>query len=1114
MTVFAHLDVVTDRSFTGSTATAEGLVAQCKALGMDAVGVADCNLFGSLAIQDASTAADIRAPVGVRLPLATPWGDGEVKAYPMTAQGRVELCRVLEHPLGVKLSELAERGRDWIVLSGGFESSFLTQALGRGAEQEANAWLHGVQEAAPGRLLVEVQRVGTANEKTVNRSLVQLADSAGLPLVATNPVRYLQASDHAGHLLSVAVRRKAPAGEVAHQLLGKGSEHHWLKPPEEMARVFADLPEALSNTVSVVKACNAPFPLSAPMLPTEVGSDDPVEALKIKVAQGLAARLGGNEVSSKYRERAIHELRVIIGKGFAPYFLIVLDFIEHAKRQGIAVGPGRGSGAGSLVAYALGITDVDPLEHGLIFERFLNPEREALPDFDIDFDPERRHEVIAYVRDKYGADHVASLATVTSAREKTAIKDVARAMGVSHATAHRLAQASDDHEVLSRVVERDREARRLVHHASAIAGTARQAGTHPAGVVIAPFPVSNVAPVRSDGGVPTMQITGDDAERAGLVKFDFLGLRTLRILQVAKAMLKDVAGIDFNEVFNLEDPAIYELIATGNTRTVFQLEESGMQNLLRQYRPDRFSDVCAAVAMYRPGPLQSGMVEDAIKRKRKQAATSYPHSSLEEILKDTQGIFLYQEQVMDAARLLAGYSAGEADSLRKAMGKKKPEIMRQERIRFMDGAKDIGILDEGEAAGIFDLMAHFSGYGFNKSHSVAYAKLSCETAFLKAKYPHIHFAAVLSCSADRNDRLMGALVEAKRSGVTILGPDVNVSNAGFEPTRDGKVSFGLGAVRNVGKVALASVLDERSQNGPYSSLDDLISRTNINRRVARSLNDAGALRGFGEQGGVARALESRNGGDFFDENARPWTAKERRRAQLGTLGIYLDHHPMDLYKAFAKVLEPDAIGEIGRLDRRVQSTFVGAISSVDKRRGNGPVALRLTLDDGTGAISVEVPENVAEAHESSLAVDQCVRMEVTVRPDPRNDGLPLARASTISDLAQLRMERTMGISVNPPGDRLNAVRTFLEDGGAEEGPTPLTMGEETWHVLPTQDFCENIADLAGGEANVSFNHGETADEVGPVRGDEPSVTATVAQIKKAQDRLKASEQRLREAFQP
>ncbi len=1108
MAGFAHLDVETDRGFGGSTATAERLAEQCRALGMASVGVADRNLLGALAVQDAAKAAGLRAPVGARLALATPWGDGEVKAYPTTPEGRVALCRTLEAPLGLRLSDLAERGRDWVLLSGAGPGAFLPQALGRGAEAEARAWLDGVGQAAPGRLLVEVQRVGVPGERAANRALVRLADAAGLPLVATNPVRYLRDRDHAGHILSVAVRRKAPAAEVAQQLLARGSQHHWLKPPEEMARIFADLPEAVANTLAVVGACRAPFPLSAPRLPTDVGGADPVAALKERVGQGLAARLGA--VPANYRERAVHELRVIVGKGFAPYFLIVLDFVEHARREGIAVGPGRGSGAGSLVAWALGITDVDPLEHGLIFERFLNPEREALPDFDIDFDPERRHEVIAYVRERYGADRVASLATVATARTKTAIKDVARALGVPHATAHRLAQASDDEEALARVVERDREARLLIERAASLAGTARQAGTHPAGVVIAPFPVSEVAPVRSDGGLPTLQITGDDAERAGLVKFDFLGLRTLRILQVAKAMLGQVAGVDFDEAFDLEDPAIYELLASGATRTVFQLEEAGMQNLLRQYRPERFADLCAAVAMYRPGPLQSGMVEDAIKRKRGQAATAYPHPALEGVLRDTQGIFLYQEQVMDAARLLAGYSAGEADSLRKAMGKKRPEIMAEERQRFMAGARAAGVLGEADAAAVFDLMANFAGYGFNKSHSVAYAKLSCETAFLKARHPHIHFAAVLSCSAGRNDRLMPALAEARRCGVAILAPDVNASKAGFEPTRDGRIAFGLGAVRNVGKVALGKLLDERAANGPYASLEDLMARTGINRRVAASLNEAGALRGFGEQGAVARAIEG--GGGFFDGEARPWTAKERRRAQLGALGVYLDHHPMDLYRSFAKHLRPDAIGAVGRPEGRRQATFIGAVSSVERSRGNGPVACRITLDDGTGAISVEVPDSVAEGCEAALAVDQCVRAEVTVRPDPRNDGLPVARASALAGLAQLRLERTAAIRVDPPAERAAAVRAFLE--GAERGPTPLSMGGETWHVLPTQDFCEAIAEAAGGEARVAFSHGEPAD--GPPAGGPAaaSAAATVDQVRQARERLEASERRLREAFEP
>jgi DNA polymerase-3 subunit alpha len=691
--------------------------------------------------------------------------------------------------------------------------------------------------------------------------------------VATNDVRFLKPDDFESHEARVCIHDGALLADSGR--VRRYTKQQYLRTPQEMAALFSDVPEALANTLEVARRCSLVLKLGQARLPPYPvpGGITTEDFLREEAARGLERRLANIGVTvaaeaDTYSQRLRVELDVICQMGFAGYFLIVADFIRWARENGVPVGPGRGSGAGSLVAYSIGITDLDPLKYDLLFERFLNPERVSMPDFDVDFCMDGRDRVIEYVAEKYGRERVSQIITYGTMAAKAVVRDVGRVLGMSYGFVDRIAKlipfelgitlddALEKEPELKRLYESEEEIKNLIDLARSLEGLTRNAGMHAGGVVIAPSVLTDFAPLYCDenGASVVTQFDKDDVEAAGLVKFDFLGLRTLTIIDRAMAIINRVRGergeppLDVNKI-PMDDAKSYGLLKACRTTAVFQLESRGMKDLIRRLQPDCFEDIVALVALFRPGPLQSGMVDDFINRKHGKidGPIDYLHPSLEPVLKPTYGVILYQEQVMQIAQVLAGYTLGGADLLRRAMGKKKPEEMAKQRSIFVTGSVQRGVKEE-VAAHIFDLMEKFAGYGFNKSHSAAYALLSYQTAYLKAHYPAAFMAAVLSADMDHTDKVVTLIQECADIGLQVKPPDVNTSRYEFAVGGDRTIRYGLGAVRGVGQGAVDALISEREANGPFASLEDLCRRLDLqktNRRVLEALLRSGSLDSLG-----------------------------------------------------------------------------------------------------------------------------------------------------------------------------------------------------------------------------------------------------------------------------
>ncbi len=768
-----------------------------------------------------------------------------------------------------------------IVLSGAADGD-IGQALARGRDDEALRCLARWQDLCGDRFYLEVQRTGRAGEEAYAEAVLELGQERGVAALATNDVRFLTRAEFDAHEARVCIHDGALLADPSR--VRRYSEEQYLKSPSEMAELFNDAPELLDNTVEVAKRCSLEISLGSSMLPAyPVPAGSSIEDfLRTEAHQGLRARLSAVSLAAAaprtaaespaadeprraaYQARLDLELGVICSMGFAGYFLIVADFIRWARDNGVPVGPGRGSGAGSLVAYVLGITDLDPIEHDLLFERFLNPERVSMPDFDVDFCMEGRDRVIEYVANKYGRDRVSQIITYGTLAAKAVVRDVGRVLGHNYGYVDKIAKlipfeigitldkALEQEEELRRLYEGDSDVRELIDLARTLEGLARNAGTHAGGVVIAPSVLTDFTPLYCEEGstTPVTQFDKDDVEAAGLVKFDFLGLRTLTIIDWAVRDINQSRALAHEEplvmsALPMDDAATYQLLKSCKTTAVFQLESRGMKDLIRRLQPDRFGDIVALVALFRPGPLQSGMVEDFIARKHDTtgATIDYLHPDLKPVLAATYGVILYQEQVMQIAQILAGYTLGGADLLRRAMGKKKAEEMAKQRSVFVSGAVARGVR-EAQATHIFDLMEKFAGYGFNKSHSAAYALLSYQTAWLKAHYPAAFMAAVLSSDMDKTDKVVTLIDECASMELTVQPPDVNESVYAFHVSGPMSIRFGLGAIKGVGASAVDAIIEERTAHGPFESLPDLCRRIDlqrVNRRVFDALIRSGSL---------------------------------------------------------------------------------------------------------------------------------------------------------------------------------------------------------------------------------------------------------------------------------
>ncbi|MFU8797177.1 MAG: DNA polymerase III subunit alpha [Gammaproteobacteria bacterium] len=858
----------------------------------------------------------------------------------------------------------------------------------------------------PDKYYLEVQRTGRSQEEEFLHSALELAHQLNLPVVATNDIRFLKPDDFDAHEARVCIHDGYVLDDSRRPR--RYSNQQYLRTPEEMEVLFADLPGALENSVEIAQRCNVQLELGKSYLPQfETPNGLSTEAyLRESAHRGLQERFP--KIPAGYSERLDLEIGVINSMGFASYFLIVADFIQWARDQGIPVGPGRGSGAGSLAAYSLKITDVDPIHHVLLFERFLNPERVSMPDFDIDFCMEGRDRVIEYVAERYGRDSVSQIITYGSMAAKAVVRDVGRVLGHPYGFVDKLAKlipfdvgmtlekAMEQEEQLRQRYKSEEEVQLLLDLAKKLEGTTRNAGKHAGGIVIAPSVLTDFTALYCEPGSQQIvtQFDKDDVESIGLVKFDFLGLRTLTIIDWALRAIGKKIDIP------MDDPATFEFLRTKSTTAIFQLESRGMKDLVNRLQIDNFEDIVALLALFRPGPLQSGMVDDFINRKHQRSAVEYPHPDLEEILKPTYGIILYQEQVMQIAQILAGYTLGAADLLRRAMGKKKFEEMAKQREMFTNGAKSRGV-DIKIATHIFDLMEKFAGYGFNKSHSVAYALLTYQTAWLKTHYPAEFMAAVLSSDMDHTDRVVALYDECRQMERVVLPPSVNNSNYRFTVNQQGQIHYGLGAIKGVGEPAALNIISMR----PFRDFFDFCTRTNLNKRALEALIRSGALDDLGAHRASLMAslpatgqkTEDHGQTDLFGHEevspfiaAPEWTEEQRLRGEKETLGHYLSGHPLQRY-------EPEftrwGITRIADLNTTKNQTviiagLVVAIRALFNKRGKRMAFM--TLDDRSGRIELAVFSDIYEVHRANLIKDQRVVIEGEVSVDEYTGGYRLS----------------------------------------------------------------------------------------------------------------------------
>ena len=961
----------------------------------------------------------------------------------------------------------------------------------------------------PRNFFLEMQYQGIDEQRTVNTGLHPIARDLGLPLVCTNDVHYLKQGDHRPHDVLLCIGTGKNVNDE-HRLRYHGDQFY-LKNGDEMRAVFGDWPTALSNTMAIAERCDVDLATDANHLPnfdvpepftlekyfehvTREGFEDRLSTLRVlsdcgKLKHSLA----------EYESRLANEIEIITKMRYPGYFLIVWDFIRYARERGIPVGPGRGSAAGSLVAYSLRITDIDPMQFDLIFERFLNPERVSLPDIDIDFCERRRGEVIEYVTQKYGRDNVAQIITFGTMKARAVIRDVGRTMGMSYAAVDRVAKqippaldmtlqkALAENTQLKKMERQDPQVAELIEVAQRLEGITRHASVHAAGVVIAPKPVTEFAPIyKSQKDEITTQWAMKEVERIGLLKMDFLGLSTLTLLNDAVERIKESTGESVSlEQLPMDDPDTYQLFCEGQTLGIFQFESSGMRDTLRKAKPERFDDLISLNALYRPGPLRGGVIDDFIARKHGKVEIEYELPALEPILKDTYGVIAFQEQVMRIASDLAGFTMGDADVLRKAMGKKNAVVMKAQREQFVTGAAERKVTEK-QANRIFDFIEFFAGYGFNKSHSTAYALLAYQTAFLKANYPQHFMASLLTIEAQNTDKLSLYLGECREMGIPILAPDVNKSAAGFEVTADG-VRFGLTAVKNVGEGAIASILACRKDRGSLDSLFMICEDVDLrlaNKRVFESLIKAGAFdsslalgKGSRKTGrraqllaSVDRALEhgnriqrdrERGQAQLFDTSTdntgpdasgrlpevAPWSESEQLNYEKEALGLYLSGHPIDRYRD--QLAAAGAIA-LNALSNSESDILVGGIVSGYRHitTKQGAAMAVVTLEDGVGSLEVVVFPRTYERCASALAPDRLVLISGKLDRDEETARLMADNVRPIESLAE-SIGRTMAIHLTSEQLDRKTLGALADLFRVHRGPSLIRFDLElTGHTPP------------------------------------------------------------------
>ena len=1126
---FVHLVVHTEYSLVDSVVRIPALVEAVRAHRMPAVAVTEAaNFFSLIKFYREAERSGIKPILGADVRVVPERGEGHrLVLLCRHAEGYRQLSRLLSRAYlegegTIPIRWLDEVETEGLLAISSFREGAVGHALARGepglARQLADQWLARFGD----RYYLGLERLGREGEEALLDDTVRLAAERAMPVVATNDVRFLTSGEFEAHEARVCIQEGWILGDPDRPR--RYTEEQYLRSAQEMRDRFADVPEAIENTVEIARRCSVEIELGKDLPPEyPVESGESAEGRFAQSARaGLVRRLGEGADAPEYRERLEYEIEMVSALGFSGYYLIVADFVAWARENGVPVGPGRGSGAGSLAAWALGITDIDPIAYDLLFERFLNPERISMPDFDIDFCMEGRDRVIEYVIERYGSSRVSQIITFGTMAAKAVVRDAGRVLGLPFPFVDMIAKlvpfdlgitldrALAEEAALREHYDRNEDVRSLIDLARSLEGLVRNAGRHAGGVVIAPGPLTDYTPLYRDpdGGSPVTQLDKDDVEAVGLVKFDFLGLKTLTVIDRAAAMV-DAARpgeppLDMGTV-PTDDPETYELIRSGATTGVFQLESRGMRELVRGLKPSRFEDIVALVALFRPGPLKSGMVDDFIERKEGRAEVAYLHPEVEPILRSTHGVILYQEQVMQIARELAGYSLGGADVLRKAMGKKLPEEMARERAAFVSGATRHGVPPH-VANSLFDLMEHFAEYGFNRAHSVSYAVVAYQTAWLKRHHPAAFMAAALSAEMDNTDRVVLLVDDCRNLGIAVRPPDVNASAWAFVADGPERIRFGLGAIRGVGRSAAESVVEARDASGPFTDLFDFCRRVDprrTNRRVLEALLHAGALDGLGPgrramaevlgramQSAEREARDSEFGQtDLFGGSAPAvddypevpeFEMADRLAGERQTLGLYLSGHPVEPHEAELRQFTSGPLAALLPRREKVQvaAGLVLSIRPTNTRRGRMAFAV---IEDRSARLELVVysdlfsADRTLPAERRRLVKDRIVVAEGTVE---ESNGERSMRVNALYGLDEARARFSRCLAIDVRGSGHEGVGEALQAVLApwRNGPTPVRIGYRcpvaradidlgpSWRIHPSGELLSLLRQVPGAEA--------------------------------------------------
>ena len=1098
MSNFVHFHLHSEYSVSDSLIRIPKLIAQSKELNMPAVALTDINnLFALVKFYRAATAAKIKPIIGAEI----------------TLEKNVSLLLLCQEQTGFinlskLLSEFYLEKNSFAKLKDLNEGLIAIICVQTDSKKTQELW-NDLHKVFANRLYLEICRVNKTDENKYIQEIVEFAGENNAPLIATNDVRFLVPEDYEAHTARVCIQQGITLTQADREQYKK---EQYLKSAAQMQELFFDIPEAIANSVELVKRCNFKLEFGEVFLPKFPHSAEftTEQFLERETAIGLETKVlpkiqNKKHTLADYKNRLIIELKVINQMGFAGYFLIVADFIRWAKQQDIPVGPGRGSGAGSLVAYVLDITDIDPLPYNLLFERFLNPERVSMPDFDIDFCINGRDRVIEYVANTYGKASVSQIITYGTMAAKAVVRDVGRVLGNPYGFVDKIAKlipfeigitldkALKQDETLRQRYKEEDEVRVLLDLARQLEGLTRNVGKHAGGVVIAPSDLTNFSPLYSDpneGGVIT-QLDKNDVETVGLVKFDFLGLRTLTIIDwTLKSINKK---IDINDI-PIDDEKTYKLISACNTTALFQLESRGMKDLVRRLQPTEFEDIVDLVALFRPGPLQSGMVDDYVDRKHGRSKIDYPHESLIEILKPTYGVILYQEQVMQIAQVLSKFTLGGADLLRRAMGKKKPEEMAKQRDAFVEGAVANNIAKK-TASNIFDLIEKFAGYGFNKSHSAAYAQITYQTAWLKTHYKAEFMAAVMSSVMSNTDKIVEFIDDCRQQDLTVLSPDINSSYYKFVANPKGEIIYGLGAMKGVGEAAIEAIVAARQMKGDFQDIYDVTlnaSAGKITKKVLEVLIKSGALDQLGEHraalmASIPQALttaqqyekNSVSGqADLFGSAviAKPqlqhdmpvWSDRVRLQGEKDTLGLYLTGHPIDDYSAELYQIASSKIVDL-TIDLK-QSSIAGLVIAMRVRfTKRGDKIAFLTLDDKTGRQDIAVFTESYKKYEHLLAVGRILIVSGDIGHDDFSGGLKFV-VNEIQSIANMRNRMKKLIIKLHNSNLINDIALIMQKSPGncpinieyqtENETTTINLGAR-WKVAPNDDLITDLQELCG-----------------------------------------------------